>query len=103
MSTDDEVREYAYVSDEQFTLALHYFHSKYVSAELGKAERRRFRMEVHQNIATTGFYLTITQPIDMSKQELDFMDDLERLGWTSEGHGVMDSMDVDAENADSVT
>lgn len=102
MSTDDEVCRYSYISDEQFTLALHYFHSKYVSAELGNVERQRFRMEVRQNIATYGFYLTVTQPINMSLHELDFMGDLERLGWAGEAPDVTGSMDVDAENDDFV-
>ncbi len=101
MAYHTEISNYPFLSKEEFSLACHLLDQKYVTATLGQ-ERRVFRVRIQHSMVSDSIYVTITKPIDISKNDISLSLDFQALGWGEDDiPGTL--MDVDAENADSVS
>jgi ubiquitin-like-conjugating enzyme ATG10 len=102
MASHDEPRNYPFLSKEEFSLACHLLDQKYIAAYLGQ-ERRAFRLRLQYSMISDTIYLSITKPIDVSKNDLNITLDLQALGWEEKDDSEDILMDMDAEDADSVS
>ena len=102
MASHDELCNYPFLSKEEFSLACHLLDQKYIAAYLGQ-ERRAFRLRLQHSLISDAIYLSITRPIDLSKNDLNITLDLQTLGWGEKDDSEDILMDMDAEDADSVS
>ena len=102
MASPDGISNYPFLTEEDFSLACHLLDQRYITATLGQ-ERRAFRLRIQHSMISDSAYITITRPIDISKNDTSLSLDLQTLSWGGEDEVMMDTlMDVDAENADFV-
>jgi len=92
------IKDYPFLTAEEFHDACHFLDHKYIGATLGSL-RRTFRFRLNRNLASGEIYASIMRPIDMSQYHITF--DLENLAWGSESVSGEDAcMDLAAENED---
>lgn len=100
MTAYDSIKEYPFLSTEEFQDACHFLDRKYIGATLGPL-RRTYKFRLNRNLASGEIYISIMRPIDTSKYEITL--DLENIAWNSEDVVEEDAcMDLDAENEDLV-
>jgi ubiquitin-like-conjugating enzyme ATG10 len=102
MAAQDEPHNYPFLTQEEFNLACHLLDQKYIATSLGR-ERREFRLQVQRSLISNAVYLSIAKPLDISKTDLSLVLDLQALGWESKDDALDINMDMDAEEADSVS
>lgn len=100
--TYDEPRNFPFLSKEEFSLACHLLDQKYIVAHLGQ-ERRTFRLRLQHSMISDDIYLSITRPIDVSMNDLNITLDLQALRWEETEDSEKILMDIDAEDADTVS
>jgi ubiquitin-like-conjugating enzyme ATG10 len=101
MAIQDTISNHPFLTQEDFSLACHLLDQKYIAATLGQ-ERRAFRLRLQHSLLNDSVSISITKPIDASKNDISLSLDLKALSWGDESVGTDTLMDVDAENADSV-
>ena len=102
MAIQDSISNYPFLTQEEFSLACHLLDQKYIAATLGQ-ERRAFRLRLQHSLLSDSVSISITKPIDLSKNDVSLSLDLQALSWGSENLATHSLMDVDAENADTVS
>jgi hypothetical protein len=108
MGSHYEPSNYPFLTKEEFGLACHLLDQKYIAAALGD-ERRNFRLRLQYSMISDSVSVSITKPIDISNKDISDILDLEGLKVTTEDGVMKDGepagalMDVDAEEADSVS
>lgn len=102
MAFDDSISNYPFLTQEEFRLACHLLDQKYITATLGQ-ERRVFRLRLQHSLLNDSISVSITKPIDLSKNDISLSLDLQALGWGGENTTKDILMDIDAENDDSVS
>jgi ubiquitin-like-conjugating enzyme ATG10 len=102
MALHDEICNFPFLTQEEFSLACHLLDRKYITATLGQ-ERRAFRLSLQHSLLNDSLSICITTPIDVSKNDISLSLDLQALGWGDEKAAGNTLMDVDAEEADSVS
>jgi len=101
MTIQDSISNYPFLTQEEFSLACHLLDQKYIAATLGQ-ERRAFRLRLQHSLLNDSVSITITKPIDVSKNDISLSVDLQALNWGNEC-GTDMLMDHDAEDADTVS
>jgi ubiquitin-like-conjugating enzyme ATG10 len=101
MDIRDSICNYPFLTQEEFSLACHFLDQKYITAILGQ-ERRVLRLRLEHSLLNDSISVSITKPIDISKNDISLSLDLQALNWGDEKAGSETLMDIDAENADSV-
>src|SRR5436305_7126382 len=102
MAAQEKPRNYPFLGQEEFDLACHLLDQKYIAASLGQ-ERRTFRLRVQYSLISDAVFLSITKPIDISKNDFSLVLDLQALSWGEKDDSLDINMDMDAEEADSVS
>lgn len=102
MALDDNISNYPFLSQEEFGLACHLLDQKYIAAALGQ-ERRAFRLRLQHSLPNNSLSICITKPIDVSKNDISLSLDLQALGWGDDKAAGDSLMDIDGEEADSVS
>jgi ubiquitin-like-conjugating enzyme ATG10 len=102
MALHDNIGNHPFLTEEEFSLACHLLDQKYIAATLGQ-ERRAFRLRLQHSLLNDSVSICITKPIDVSENDISLALNLEALGWGDEKAGGDTLMDVDAEEADSVS
>jgi hypothetical protein len=110
MSLRDPLENFPHLDIEQFCLASHSLHSDYIKATLGK-QRRSFKLSLHRSFTAEGRpydWLSILKVLDVhapaeTTEIIGLTRSIENLGWYGEGGNWGIRMDIDAENADSVS
>ena len=101
MAIQDTISNYPFLTQEEFSLACHLLDQKFIAATLGQ-ERRTFRLRLQHSLLNDSVSISITKPIDVSKNDISLSLDLQALSWRDESVATDTLMDVDAENADYV-
>jgi hypothetical protein len=102
MAIQDTVSNYPFLIQEEFSLACHFLDQKYIAATLGQ-ERRSFRLRIQCSLLNDSVSISITKPIDISKNDIGLSLDLQALSCADENLATDSLMDVDAEDADTVS
>ena len=101
MAFHNEVANYPFLTKEEFNLACHLLDQKYITAILGP-ERRAFRLRLQYSMVNDSVSVSITKPIDISRNDINLSLDFSGLNWGEDHTTSENLMDVDAENADIV-
>lgn len=101
MAMQDMISNYPFLTEEEFNLACHFLDQKYIGATLGQ-ERRSFRLRLQHSLLNDSVSVSITKPIDISKNDISLSLELQALSWGDEKVDIETLMDVDAECADYV-
>ena len=102
MAIQDCIRNHPFLTQEEFSLACHLLDQKYIAATLGQ-ERQAFRLRLQHSLPTGSISISIIKPIDVSKNDISLSLDLQSLGWGDKTVTTDTLMDVDAEDADTVS
>jgi ubiquitin-like-conjugating enzyme ATG10 len=100
MAIQDSISNYPFLTQEEFSLACHLLDQKYIAATLGQ-ERQAFRLRLQHSLLNDSVSVSITKPIDVSKNDISIELDLQALNWGNE-YGTDMLMDFDAEDTDVV-
>ncbi len=101
MAIQDNPGNYPFLTQDEFSLACHFLDQKYITATLGR-ERQSFRLLLQKSLLNNSVSISITKPIDVSKNDISLAMDLQALSWGDESGDNDTLMDIDAEDADSV-
>jgi ubiquitin-like-conjugating enzyme ATG10 len=102
MTVQDSISNYPFLTQEEFSLACHLLDQKYIAATLGQ-ERQVFRLRLQHTLLNDSVSVSITKPIDVSKNDISLSLDLQSLGWGDERVTMDTLMDIDAEDVDIVS
>lgn len=102
MAIQDSISNYPFLTPEEFSLACHLLDQKYIAATLGQ-ERRAFRLRFQHSLLNDSVSISITKPVDLSRSDLSLSLDLKALSWADENLATDSLMDLDAEDADTVS
>jgi ubiquitin-like-conjugating enzyme ATG10 len=101
MAIQDSLSNYPFLTQEEFSLACHFLDQKYITATLGQ-ERRAFKLRLQHSLLSDSVSISITKPIDVSKNGISLSLPLLALSWGEKNVDTGAVMDIDAENSDSV-